>query len=97
MTEINHWEYYTNQLIQMIVSHHSGISHCRRQQRIVVPALFEAATSGNFAHAAEVLEEGDDLDAKVICLISTPFNSSLYICHVLVPICNVHVPGVLCV
>ena len=58
-------------LIQMMVSHHSGISHCRRQQRIVAPALFEAATSGNFAHAAEVLEEGDDLDVKVICLIGT--------------------------
>ena len=64
--------------------HHSGVSHYRRQQRIVVPALFEAATSGNFAHAAEVLEEGDDLDAKVICLISTQFSSSSYICHVLV-------------
>ena len=71
-------------LIQMIVSRHSGVSHCRRPQRIVPLALIEAATSGNFAHVGEVLEEGDSLDAKVICLISAQFSSSLYICHVLV-------------
>ena len=47
------------------------IWQCRRQHKIVAPALFEAATSGNFAHAKDVLEEGDDLDVKVTWLINS--------------------------
>lgn len=33
--------------------------------------MFEAATSGSFAHAEDVLEEGDDLDVKVTWLIDS--------------------------
>ena len=34
----------------------------RRQSEVVLPALFEAAKSGDVDHISEVMEEGDSVD-----------------------------------